>query len=242
MVSVAEESVESTEEAASLGLSCAEAPADNAPLASTSSARYKRAFDLVVGIPLAILSIPLGILVGLIVRATSSGPILFRQERLGQNGRPFIMYKFRTMYADAETAPHRDYFVEYQNGSPAPGQEDPIFKLRHDPRVVPLGRFLRRLGLDELPQLFNVIRGDMSLVGPRPPLAYEVAQYSQRDAQRLAVRPGITGLWQVEGRDTVDYATMIALDLEYINRQALRHDLAILFRTVPSLLWSCIRD
>jgi lipopolysaccharide/colanic/teichoic acid biosynthesis glycosyltransferase len=145
------------------------------------------------------------------------------------------------MFVDADQALHRSYFEQYQKGISAPGEKASIFKLRRDPRIAPLGGLLRRLGLDELPQLFNVIRGDMSLVGPRPPLAYEVETYSAHDRRRLSAKPGITGLWQVEGRDVVNYASMIDLDLSYIDRQALLLDLAILLKTVPSLVWSCIK-
>ena len=115
-----------------------------------------------------------------------------------------------------------------------------LFKLRHDPRITPVGGVLRRLGLDELPQLLNVIRGDMSLVGPRPPLAYEVEHYTRRHRRRLQVKPGITGLWQVQGRDVVDFETMIDMDLEYIERQSLPLDFGIVIATVPALLWAFI--
>jgi lipopolysaccharide/colanic/teichoic acid biosynthesis glycosyltransferase len=203
--------------------------------------RYKRPLDLTVGILLLALCAPLAILVAIIVKATSRGPVLFRQQRLGKDGRPFTMYKFRTMHVGAAETLHREYFEQYQQGIPAPGQKGITFKLQRDPRITPLGGPLRRFGLDELPQLFNVIKGDMSLVGPRPPLPYEVERYSERDLLRMSVRPGMTGLWQIKGRDMVSFGSMIDLDLEYVERQTLGLDLAILLSTVPALVWSCVR-
>lgn len=202
---------------------------------------YKRPLDLLVALPLLVLGAPVMALIAIIVKLTSRGQILFRQERIGKDGSPFTIYKFRTMRADADPSLHRQYFEQYQQGRPAPGQKGTVFKLQRDPRITPLGGPLRRLGLDELPQLINVIKGDMSLVGPRPPLAYEVESYSAHDRLRLSVKPGLTGLWQVKGRDMVTYASMIDLDLEYVERQSLRLDLAILLTTVPALVWSCIR-
>jgi lipopolysaccharide/colanic/teichoic acid biosynthesis glycosyltransferase len=199
---------------------------------------YKRPFDVVMGTLLLVLSLPLFALIALLVKVTSHGPVLFCQERLGQHGRPFIAYKFRTMYHNADATPHREYFKQYLRGAPAPGQPGDIYKLRRDPRITPIGGVLRRLGLDELPQLINVVKGDMSLVGPRPPLAYEVEHYSQYHLQRLAVKPGITGLWQIRGRDVVDFETMVAMDLEYIERQSLALDLALLLLTIPAVVWA----
>jgi lipopolysaccharide/colanic/teichoic acid biosynthesis glycosyltransferase len=211
----------------------------SAPLVIGSSlhtALYKRPFDVVVAALLLVLTAPLFVVGALIVRATSPGPILFRQERLGRGGRPFTLYKFRTMYHGAGDALHREYINLYLQGAPAPGQAGTLYKLRRDPRITPLGGILRRLALDELPQLFNVIRGEMSLVGPRPPLRYEVERYGERDLLRLSIKPGITGLWQVRGRDVVDFKTMVELDLDYIRRQSFALDLKILLATIPSLL------
>ena len=203
---------------------------------------YKRAFDVLVATVLLVVTAPLAAVVALTVKLTSPGPILFRQERLGQYGCPFTLYKFRTMYHGAGVELHREYFRLYRQGIRAPGQPRPLYKLRRDPRITPLGGILRRLALDELPQLYNVLRGDMSVVGPRPPLRYEVEHYTQRDLLRLSVKPGITGLWQVRGRDVVDFDTMITLDLEYIHRQSLALDLWILLATLPALAWTYIRD
>jgi len=202
---------------------------------------YKRSFEVLVATLLLVLTAPVAAVVALIIKVTSPGPILFRQERLGQNARPFTLYKFRTMYHGADVEPHRAYFKLYRTGARAPGQARPIYKLRRDPRITPVGGTLRRLALDELPQLYNVLRGDMSLVGPRPPLLYEVEHYTARDLRRLSVKPGITGLWQVRGRDVVDFDTMINLDLEYIQRQSLALDLWVLLATMPALAWAYIR-
>jgi lipopolysaccharide/colanic/teichoic acid biosynthesis glycosyltransferase len=203
--------------------------------------RYKRPFDLLGGVLLLLLMAPVAAVVAVLIKLSSSGPVLFRQERIGQDGRPFVMYKFRTMHHGVDSSLHRAYFTQYQQGKAAPGQTSTVFKLQRDPRITPLGGILRRLGLDEIPQLFNVIKGEMSLVGPRPPLRYEVERYSERDRLRLSVKPGLTGLWQIKGRDVVDFATMIDLDLEYIRRQALSLDVAILLATAPALIWASIR-
>jgi lipopolysaccharide/colanic/teichoic acid biosynthesis glycosyltransferase len=211
-------------------------------IGTTQSPVYKRPFDVLVASMLLVLTAPVATMVALIVKVTSPGPILFRQERLGQNGRPFTLYKFRTMYHGASAELHREYFTLYRQGVRAPGQPRPLYKLRRDPRITRLGGVLRRLALDELPQLYNVLRGDMSVVGPRPPLRYEVEHYTQRDLLRLSVKPGITGLWQVRGRDVVDFNTMITLDLEYIQRQSLALDLWVLLATMPALVWAYFRD
>jgi len=218
-----------------------ESPSAEQSIGTNRSPVYKRPFDVLVATLLLVLTAPVAAVVALIVKFTSPGPILFRQERLGQNARPFTLYKFRTMYHGAGAEPHREYFKLYRRGARAPGQARPIYKLRRDPRITPLGGTLRRLALDEVPQLYNVLRGDMSVVGPRPPLLYEVEHYSERDLRRLSVKPGITGLWQVRGRDVVDFDTMINLDLEYIQRQSLALDLWVLLATIPAVAWAYIK-
>jgi lipopolysaccharide/colanic/teichoic acid biosynthesis glycosyltransferase len=217
-----------------------EAAAPIAVLPRRSRPRYKRPLDLIAGTVLLILAAPVAAVVAVVIKVSSRGPVLFLQERIGQDNRPFVMYKFRTMQHGTDTSLHRAYFAQYRQGIAAPGQSGKIFKLQRDPRIIPLGGLLRRLALDEIPQLFNVIKGDMSLVGPRPALAYEVADYSERDRLRLLAKPGITGLWQIKGRDVVDFDTMIDRDLEYISRQALALDLAILVATVPALIWAYV--
>jgi lipopolysaccharide/colanic/teichoic acid biosynthesis glycosyltransferase len=174
------------------------------------------------------------------VRLSSPGPILFRQKRIGQNGQPFTMLKFRTMYDNSDQRVHEAYVKKYIAGA-ADGHDDDagatVFKLVGDARVTRPGHWLRKMSLDELPQLINVLRGDMSLVGPRPPLPYEVEHYRPRDLQRLRAGPGITGLWQVSGRNKMTFDQMIDLDLEYIRRWSLALDLRILQRTIPVVLF-----
>ena len=203
-------------------------------------AKYlKRAVD-VVGSAAAVAALsPVLASCAAIVRLGSPGPILFRQKRIGQNGRAFTMFKFRTMYVDCDPAVHEAYVRRYIAGEV--GADDSggatVFKLVGDKRITPAGRWMRRLSLDELPQLLNVLRGDMSLVGPRPPLPYEVEHYRPRDLQRLRAMPGITGLWQVSGRNQTTFDEMIDLDLEYIDRWSVRLDLRILWRTIPVVLF-----
>jgi lipopolysaccharide/colanic/teichoic acid biosynthesis glycosyltransferase len=153
---------------------------------------------------------------------------LFRQIRCGLNGRVFTLYKFRTMVADAE---HRRGELQHLNE-----MAGPVFKLRRDPRVTLLGRFLRRFSLDELPQLWNVLRGDMSLVGPRPPIPEEVAQYQRWQRRRLSMKPGLTCLWQISGRNDLDFDRWMQLDLEYIDSWSPTLDLKILLKTIPAVL------
>jgi lipopolysaccharide/colanic/teichoic acid biosynthesis glycosyltransferase len=163
----------------------------------------------------------------LAIRLDSPGPIFFRQIRCGQYGRPFTMFKLRTMTADAE-AQQAALLADNE-------MEGPVFKMRNDPRITKVGSFLRRLSLDELPQFWNVLRGDMSIVGPRPPLPHEVAEYATFDRRRLSMRPGITCLWQVGGRNNVDFDGWVKLDLEYIDTWSLMNDFKIMLRTLPAM-------
>jgi exopolysaccharide biosynthesis polyprenyl glycosylphosphotransferase len=190
----------------------------------------KRCFDLVAASALIVLLSPVMLLVALLVKRSSPGPALFRQERVGYKGRPFHIFKFRSMRADAEA-----HLEELRNESI---YEDPrLFKVIDDPRVTKLGHLLRRTSLDELPQLFNVIDGSMSLVGPRPPLPREVASYGHRSFLRFDVKPGITGPWQVNGRNTItSFDEVIALEAAYVNGWTIWRDFAILARTVPVVL------
>jgi lipopolysaccharide/colanic/teichoic acid biosynthesis glycosyltransferase len=174
------------------------------------------------------LSLPLGC-IALLIKVTSPGPVLVRQTRVGRFGKPFTFYKFRSMRHDAELI--RDS-LEDDNHHDAPT----VFKMRRDPRVTPLGRFLRRSSLDELPNLFNVMKGDMSLIGPRPPLPREVAHYEPRHMQRLAAKPGMTGLWQVRGRSEIPFEEMVEIDLEYIERWSPWLDMYIVLRTPMAVL------
>ena len=187
---------------------------------------------------LALLS-PLVLAIVLAIRFDSRGPVLFRQVRLGRGARPFEMFKFRTMYRDADPAPHahfvRDMIVNRLRGGENGGAPQ-IYKLHPDPRVTRVGRILRRTSLDELPQLFNVLRGEMTLVGFRPPIPYEVDDYPAWYHRRFDGKPGITGLWQVSGRNELGYEDMVRLDIEYLNRRSWLLDLWLLARTVTVVL------
>lgn len=189
---------------------------------------FKRTLDLLllfVSLPIVL---GIGLVVAIAIRFTSQGPVLFQQTRVGYRGQPFTMYKFRTMYVDAEQR-----LDELRAKSDRKGV---CFKIRNDPRVTSIGAFLRRSSLDELPQLINVFLGNMSLVGPRPALPCEVAQYSQIAQERLKGLPGLTGLWQVKGRADIPFEEMIALDLEYLETCSLRTDLYILACTFGAVL------
>jgi lipopolysaccharide/colanic/teichoic acid biosynthesis glycosyltransferase len=166
---------------------------------------------------------------------------LFGQERVGAGGRRFRVLKFRTMYDGVSDAAHRELVTKMLNGDDGHAAQigpdgKPVFKLVNDDRITPVGRWLRRKSLDELPQLFNVLRGEMSLVGPRPPLPYEFEQYEHWQVHRLQVRPGITGLWQVSGRNRLSYRQMCELDLDYVRNWSLWLDLRILLKTMPVVL------
>jgi lipopolysaccharide/colanic/teichoic acid biosynthesis glycosyltransferase len=191
----------------------------------------RRTLDIGVAAVVLLLMAPVIAVVALTVRLSSPGPVFFRQRRLGRSMRPFTVLKFRTMRADADSALHRDY-VRSLIGTDAPeNPPDNLYKLVVDPRVTRVGRVLRSWSLDEVPQLWNVLRGDMSLVGPRPVIEYEVEQYPDWYLRRFAVKPGLTGLWQVSGRNERTYEEMIRFDVEYAERRSLWMDLRILART-----------
>lgn len=172
---------------------------------------------------------PLFLLIALLVKLDSRGPVFFKQKRVGLNGREFWMYKFRSMVVDAEQRLESlEALNEVEGGV--------TFKIADDPRVTRIGRILRKTSLDEFPQLYNVLRGDMSLVGPRPPLPREVALYTPEQKRRLSVTPGCTGLWQISGRSKTTFQRMIELDLAYIETWSFRRDIAIVFKTVGVIL------
>jgi lipopolysaccharide/colanic/teichoic acid biosynthesis glycosyltransferase len=196
----------------------------------------KRGLDLCLSLLALLLLSPLFALLAVAVKCTSRGPALFRQVRLGQYAKPFIFLKFRTMYPGSDAAVHENYVAAFIAGRPVAGS-DGIYKITHDPRVTGVGRILRRTSLDELPQLWNVLRGDMSLVGPRPPLRYEFERYAPWHRRRiLDVKPGITGLWQVLGRSSTTFDDMVRLDLRYARHWSLWLDLKILFHTPGTML------
>jgi exopolysaccharide biosynthesis polyprenyl glycosylphosphotransferase len=208
---------------------------DGVPLLTFSTApssqlmlAAKRGLDLVLSLVLLAAALPVMGAIALAIKASSRGRVLFRQTRCGLNGRRFTLYKFRTMVEDAEG--RRDELAHLNE------MDGPVFKLRADPRVTSLGRLLRRFSLDELPQLWNVLIGSMSLVGPRPAIPEEVAQYERWQRRRLSMRPGLTCLWQISGRNELDFERWIELDLEYIDSWSPMLDLKILVRTVPVVL------
>jgi exopolysaccharide biosynthesis polyprenyl glycosylphosphotransferase len=188
----------------------------------------KRIID-VVGSAIGLLLVaPLMLVVALSIKLDTRGPVLFKQVRAGRHGRKFTMYKFRSMVTDAEALRAKIEHLNEMNG--------PVFKIKQDPRITRVGRVIRATSIDELPQLFNILLGDMSLVGPRPPLPSEVAHYQPRQRRRLSVKPGLTGLWQVSGRNQIDFDDWMKLDLDYIDNWSLWLDLQIILRTVPAVL------
>ncbi len=196
----------------------------------------KRAVDILGSLIGIIVFAPLLAVLWCVVRRTSAGPALYRQERLGRGKHPFTLLKFRTMYINNDDKIHRQYVTSLLSDAEAPvGGQQGLYKLEDDPRITKVGGWLRRLSLDELPQLFNVLWGEMSLVGPRPVLAWEAEMFRESDQRRFEVKPGITGLWQVKGRSRLSYREQLALDVEYVRRRSFVFDLAILAGTVPAL-------
>jgi exopolysaccharide biosynthesis polyprenyl glycosylphosphotransferase len=188
----------------------------------------KRAFDMVAGALALILLLPLFPVVAVMIRLDSPGPVFYRQTRLGRGGRRFKFLKFRSMCGDAD---RRLTEVEALNE-----QDGPVFKIRSDPRVTAVGRFLRRSSFDELPQILNVLRGEMSIVGPRPPLPSEVDRYRPWHRRRLEVKPGITCLWQISGRSHIGFEEWMRLDMEYLKTRSFRTDLLIFLKTIPAVI------
>jgi lipopolysaccharide/colanic/teichoic acid biosynthesis glycosyltransferase len=194
--------------------------------------RWKRVMDvsaILVALPVLL---PAAVIIGILIRLVSAGPILFKQERIGYRGRRFMCLKFRTMHCGAETTTHQGHLQQLMDSNV------PMTKMDStgDSRIIPLGRLLRSSGLDELPQLVNVLRGEMSLVGPRPCLAYEAAKYLPWQLERFNAVPGLTGLWQVSGKNRTTFTRMIQLDIEYARTKTLFLDVKIILKTIPALL------
>jgi len=214
-------------------------PADTTRYCSAAS-RLKRVGDVLAASVLLLLTAPLMAVIALLIKRSSPGPVLFVQERLGRDGKPFRFYKFRSMTHNSDDAIHRSFAAMFIRGD-AQGCKDTnagesVYKLVEDPRVTGIGAWLRRTSLDELPQLFNILKGEMSLVGPRPPIAYEIENYQPWHMERLKAVPGLTGLWQVSGRSQVSFDDMVKLDIRYINSWSLARDLAIMLKTIPVVL------
>jgi len=189
----------------------------------------KRIMDIGMASIFAIVTLPVTVVCAILIRLTSPGPVFFKQERCGLNRRPFTMYKLRSMVDNAEQARYELEILNEMDG--------PVFKSSSDPRITALGKYLRRFSIDEFPQFYNVLRGDMSLVGPRPPLPQEVDRYERWQRRRLSMKPGITCLWQVSGRNQVGFKDWMKLDLSYIDNWSLLLDLKILLRTIPVVLF-----
>lgn len=202
----------------------------------------KRAVDVLGALTAICLLAPLMLVVAAAVALSSRGPIIFKQTRVGRGGFPFTFYKFRSMWANADDGIHRDFvasLIQSGDASAAASGAPTAFKIKADPRYTPVGRLIRKTSIDELPQLFNVLKGDMSLVGPRPPIPYEAAKYQAWHLRRLlSVKPGMTGIWQVEGRSRVPFNEMVRMDLRYIRGCSLGLDLSIIAKTVPAVV-SC---
>jgi lipopolysaccharide/colanic/teichoic acid biosynthesis glycosyltransferase len=213
--------------------------ARRAPVSAGADLRQesaKRALDTAICLVALIVCGPLLLLLCCLVRWTSPGPALFRQERLGRDKRPFTILKLRTMRVGSEDTIHREYVARLlRDDQPPAGGSSGLFKLDGDPRVTRLGSWLRRTSLDELPQLLNVLKGDMSLVGPRPVLPWEAEMFDERHEQRFSVKPGLTGLWQIRGRSWIPMREGLELDIEYVQTRSLPRDIGILAATVPAL-------
>lgn len=192
------------------------------------SRALKLLFDMAVGLAMFLMAIPIFLFLAFAIKIDSKGPVFFKQIRVGRHGRLFSMFKFRTMRTDAEKIK-----AELADQNETGGV---IFKMKDDPRITRVGKYLRKLSLDELPQVMNVLRGEMSIVGPRPPVPSEVAEYSPADRRRLEAQPGLTCLWQVSGRSDIPFDGQVRLDVEYIETRSLWRDTVILFRTVPAVL------
>ena len=194
--------------------------------------RWKRTMDVVFVLLILPFVLPLAVLVAVLIRMVSPGPVLFRQERVGYLGRKFMCFKFRTMFAGAETTTHQGHLQHLMES------DVPMVKLdaRGDSRIIPFGLLLRLSGLDELPQLINVLRGEMSMVGPRPCLAYECDNYLPWQRERFNTLPGLTGLWQVSGKNQTTFAEMMRLDISYARNKTLWLDLTIILKTIPAIL------
>lgn len=198
---------------------------------STGIPWWKRALDITCVMLAMPILLPLGLLIGLIIKIVSPGPVFFQQERIGYRGRPFMCFKFRTMFVNADPDVHKGHLADLMTFN------RPMSKLdASDPRVIPGGIWLRALGLDELPQLINVMRGEMSLVGPRPCLFYEFEKYLPRHRGRCGALPGLTGLWQVNDKNNTTFEEMIDFDLKYVRSQSLGMDVGILLKTVPAVI------
>jgi lipopolysaccharide/colanic/teichoic acid biosynthesis glycosyltransferase len=198
----------------------------------------KRLLDLLI---ILLFMLPLSIIIliiAILIKWDSKGPVFFRQRRVGLNGVEFNMFKFRSMYVNCDDSTHREAIKQYINGEILNNEaaSHNLYKLNDDPRITRVGRIIRKTSLDEIPQFWNVLRGEMTLVGPRPPLPYEVELYSSRDQLRLCGKPGLTGVWQVYGRSQVPFQSMVEMDIQYLQQQSLWQDIKLIFLTIPIMI------
>lgn len=203
--------------------------------------QVKKVIDIIGSIAALLVLSPVMLLTAIFIKVDSQGPVIFKQTRIGRKGAPFAFYKFRSMRTDTNDQIHRDYVLKLIDGKHSTinngDQEKPLYKMKSDPRITTVGRFIRKTSIDELPQLYNVLKGDMSLVGPRPPLSYEAEKYQAWHLKRiLDMKPGITGLWQVEGRSRTGFDDSVRLDVRYLKTWSLLLDIKILFKTVKEVL------
>lgn len=206
---------------------------------NTNYLKAKRILDVTFTILIAPFVLFVGVIVAICIKLNSPGPIFYRQKRIGQDGVEFEMLKFRSMYINNDSNIHREKIIKYMNGEKLneDGNDAMAYKHLHDPRITTVGRFIRKTSLDELPQFWNVLRGQMSLVGPRPPLPYEVECYSPHDSLRLTGKPGLTGPWQVYGRSRVTFHNMVNMDITYLKEQSLWYDLKLVMLTIPVMIF-----
>ncbi len=200
----------------------------------------KRGTDILTSLSVLVLGFPFLLAIALLIKLTSKGPVFFKQERVGENGGSFALFKFRTMRTNCDDSNHREFtrkFIQGRLHEPSLDAGKPgVYKMIDDPRITAVGGFLRKTSLDELPQFINILRGEMTIVGPRPPLPYEYECYDEWHKLRLRVRPGLTGLWQVNGRSAVPFHEMVKMDIYYIENWSLMLDFKIMLKTVPVML------
>jgi lipopolysaccharide/colanic/teichoic acid biosynthesis glycosyltransferase len=206
---------------------------------NTNYLKAKRILDVTFTILIAPFVLFVGVIVAICIKLNSPGPIFYRQKRIGQDGIEFEMLKFRSMYINNDSNIHREKIIKYMNGEKLneDGNDALAYKHLHDPRITSVGRFIRKTSLDELPQFWNVLCGQMSLVGPRPPLPYEVECYSPHDSLRLTGKPGLTGPWQIYGRSRVTFHNMVNMDITYLKEQSLWYDLKLVMLTIPVMIF-----
>ncbi len=202
----------------------------------TAYLRAKRIFDVVFTLLIFLFLAIICAFVAVMIRLDSKGPVLFRQKRVGLNGKEFTLLKFRTMYHNSDDGIHRKAIEQYMQGEVLGDGDGMQFKLNNDPRITRVGHILRKTSIDELPQFLNVLRGEMSLVGPRHPVPYEVEQYSLNDLLRLSGKPGLTGIWQIYGRSRVTFQEMVEMDIAYLQQQSILQDLKLIVLTVPVMV------